>query len=59
MSAGYDGLLPAQQQWFDRLMSAPISEWPEDLRQHVAEARPHCGDEIADAVGVWVNQQRD
>jgi hypothetical protein len=57
--AGYEGLLPAQQQWFDHLMSSPVRGWPQGLREYCAEQAPGCGDEIAHAVGTWVKAQRD
>lgn len=57
--AGYEGLLPPQQQWFDRLMSMPMGQWPEPLREYVSGKRPGCGDELAHYVGCWVKEQQD
>ena len=60
MTAGYDGLLPVQQAWFDRLMDMPMRDWPPRLKEYITAAGGFgCGDEAAHLVGQWVKEQRD
>ena len=54
----YDNLAPDQQAEFDRLMTSPTNQWPEELINHVrSTGGPFCGDALADAVAAWVRSE--
>jgi hypothetical protein len=56
---GYEGLLPPQEQYLNRLMSVPTSQWPQSLLDFVRSQHLTSFDTLTDTVGRWVKEQRD